>query len=57
MKILGIISALLCFSYAFFYDWQIGIILVLFFIGLKSDMVILIDGKIELLLNAISKKL
>jgi hypothetical protein len=57
MKILGIIAGITCLIWAMFYDWQVAIILVLFFIALKSDMIILIDKKIELLLSTISKKL
>lgn len=57
MNKLGIIAGVACLIWAMFYDWQIAIILVLFFIALKSDMVILIDKKIELLVSIISKKL
>lgn len=57
MKILGIISALLCFTYAFFYDYNIAIILLLYFIASKTDVLILLNKKIELLVSTISKKL
>jgi len=57
MNKLGIISGLACLAWALFYDWQIVGILLLFFIATKTDTVILIDQKIELLVNIISKKL
>lgn len=57
MNKLGIIAGLLCFIYALIYDFQLAIILVLYFVATKSDTVILIDKKIELLVNMISKKL
>ena len=57
MNKIGIIAGLLCFIYALIYDFQLAIILVLYFVATKSDTVILIDKKIELLVNMISKKL
>ncbi len=57
MNKLGIISGLTCFIYALLYDYHLAIILLLYFIASKSDTVILIDQKIELLVNMISKKL
>lgn len=57
MNKLGIIAGLLCFIYALIYDFQLAIILALYFVASKSDMVILIDKKIELLVSMISKKL
>lgn len=57
MNKLGIIAGLLCFIYALIYDFQLAIILTLYFVASKSDMVILIDKKIELLVSMISKKL
>ena len=57
MNKIGIVAGLLCFIYAFIYNYHIGIILLLYFVASKSDTVILIDKKIELLVNMISKKL
>jgi len=57
MNKLGIISGLLCFIYALVYDYHLAIILLLYFVAIKSDVVILIDRKIELLVIELSKKL
>lgn len=57
MNKLGIIAGLLCLIYALIYDYHLAIILVLYFVATKSDVVILIDRKIELLVNTLSKKL
>ena len=57
MNKLGIVAGLLCFIYAFIYDYHVGIILLLYFIASKTDIVILIDKKIELLVSTISQKL
>lgn len=57
MNKLGIVAGLLCFIYAFIYDYHVGIILLLYFIASKTDVVILIDKKIELLVSTISQKL
>lgn len=57
MNKLGLICALLCFSFSLWYSWEVTIILFLYFVATKTDTVILIDQKIELLVNMISKKL
>lgn len=51
MNKLGIIAGLLCLSFSLIYDWQIAVILLLFFIAIKTDTVILIEKKIELLVK------
>jgi hypothetical protein len=45
MKILGIISALACLVYAFVYDYNIAIILLLFFIATKTDFMLIVNRK------------
>jgi len=57
MNKLGIIAGLLCLLYALIYDYHLAIILLLYFVASKSDVVILIDKKIELLVIELSKKL
>ena len=57
MNKLGIIAGLLCFIYALVYDYHLAIIFLLYFVAIKSDVVILIDRKIELLVIELSKKL
>lgn len=57
MNKLGIIAGLMCFIYALIYDYHLAIILLLYFVASKTDVVMLIDKKIELLANIISKKL
>lgn len=54
MNKLGIIAGLLCLSFSLIYDWHIAVILILFFVAIKSDTVILIDQKIELLVKLIT---
>lgn len=57
MNKIGIIAGILCFIYALVYDYHIAIILLLYFVASKTDVVILIDKKIELLVTTLSKKL
>lgn len=57
MNKLGIIAGLLCFIYALIYDYHLAIILVLYFVATKSDVVILIDRKIELLVSVLNERL
>jgi len=57
MNKIGIIAGILCFTYALVYDYHIAIILLLYFVASKTDVVILIDKKIELLVTTLSKKL
>jgi hypothetical protein len=57
MNKLGIIAGLLCLIYALIYDYQLAIILLLYFVASKTDVVLLIDKKIELLVIELSKKL
>ena len=57
MNKLGMIAGILCVIYALIYDYHLAIILLLYFVATKSDMVILIDKKIELLVIELSKKL
>ena len=57
MNKLGIIAGLGCFIYALIYDYQLAIILLLYFVASKTDVVLLIDKKIELLVSTLSKKL
>ena len=57
MNKLGITAGLLCFIYALIYDYHLAIILLLYFVATKTDVVILIDKKIELLVTTLSKKL
>lgn len=57
MNKLGIIAGILCLLYSLFYDWQITIILLFYFVATKTDVVLLIDKKIELLVITLSKKL
>jgi hypothetical protein len=57
MNKLGITAGLLCFIYALIYDYHLAIILLLYFVASKTDVVILIDKKIELLVTTLSKKL
>ena len=39
MNTLGKISGILCVLLSLFYDWQLTIILLLFFVTIKTDMV------------------
>lgn len=55
MKILGIVAGLLCFIYAFIYDYHLAIILLLYFVASKIDLVILIEKKIELFVSTLTK--
>jgi hypothetical protein len=57
MNKLGIIAGLLCLIYALIYDYQLAIILLLYFVASKTDVVLLIDKKIELLVIELNKKL
>lgn len=57
MNKLGIIAGLMCFIYALIYDYHLAIILLLYFVASKTDVVMLIDKKIELLVTTLSKKL
>jgi len=43
MNKLGIIAGLLCLIYALIYDYHLAIILLLYFVASKTDVVILID--------------
>ena len=57
MNKLGLVAGIACLIWSAFYDWQITFILLLYFVATKSEMIILIDKKKELLVNMISKKL
>lgn len=57
MNKLGIIAGVLCLLISLFYDWQITLILMLYFVAIKTDTVILIEQKIEPLVSMINKKL
>lgn len=57
MNKLGILSGIFCVLLSLFYDWQITLILIFYFIATKTDTVILIDQKIELLVSMINQKL
>tara|TARA_S200002703_G_C3738772_1_gene227155 strand:+ start:602 stop:775 length:174 start_codon:yes stop_codon:yes gene_type:complete len=57
MNKLGIATGLACFIYALIYDYHLAIILLLYFVASKTDVVLLIDKKIELLVSTLNKKL
>jgi hypothetical protein len=51
MNKLGLVAGIACLICSAFYDWQLVIILTLFFIALKSDIVILLESKFDLFIK------
>ena len=56
MNKLGILAGILCLLFSLIYDWQITLILILYFVATKTDTVIFIEQKIEPLVSMINKK-
>jgi len=46
MNKLGILSGILCVLLSLLYDWQITLILMLYFVATKTDLVLLIDKRL-----------
>lgn len=44
---LGIITFLSSIIFAFIYDWQLAIILLLFFVSYRTDMVMYVNSQIQ----------
>jgi hypothetical protein len=51
MNKLGLVAGIACLILSAFYDWQLVIILTLFFIALKSDIVILLESKFDVFIK------
>ena len=51
MNKLGLVAGIVCLIWSAFYDWQLVIILTLFFIALKSDIVILLESKFDVFIK------
>ena len=51
MNKLGLVAGIACLIWSAFYDWQLVIILSLFFIALKSDIVILLESKFDVFIK------
>lgn len=47
----GILSGILCFIYAITYDYHLAVILLLYFIATKTDVVILINKRFDYLIG------
>jgi hypothetical protein len=52
---LGIIAFFSSIVWAFFYDWQVAIILVLFFVSYRSDMVMYVQDQIDSLFENVKQ--
>ncbi len=51
MNKLGLVAGIACLIWSALYDWQLVIILTLFFIALKSDIVILLESKFDVFIK------
>lgn len=52
---LGIIAFFSSIVWAFFYDWQVAIILVLFFVSYRLDMVMYVQDQIDSLFENVKQ--
>jgi len=55
MNKLGISTGILCLILSLIYDWQLTLILILYFIATKTDTVIFVEQKVEDLLGKIKQ--
>ena len=55
MNKLGILTGILCLTLSLIYDWQLTLILILYFVATKTDMVIFVEQKVEDLLGKIKQ--
>ena len=55
MIILGIIAGILSLLGSVFYGWQLTVILILFYVSLKTDTVLLVEDKLKQLFSDVSE--